>query len=164
MSAFNIFQVAYVTDDIDRATAADNRFGIPQFSLSRNTTIETGGGPAQAHFALAFLGATQIEIIQPAGGADGVYRDGIRPGTLTLHHLGCLITDESAWRATLAALEAEGCATPIRGNFGGLMHYVYADRRRTYGHYFEYMFQTEAGRHLFDNVPRYPGPPALSVP
>ena len=156
---FNIFQVAYAVANIDEAAQAGGlRFGIRQFQINRDVPIETTRGLARCHFAMAFLGDTQIELIQPAGGADDVYRDVLRPGgAFTLHHLGCLVRDEAAWRARLAALEASGLGMPVRGAFGDLMHYVYADTRLELGHYLEYMYQTEAGAGLFANVPRYAG-------
>jgi hypothetical protein len=156
--SFNIFQLAYVTDDIDAAVRhAGAAMGIGAFQVNRSMAIETGEGIAIAHFALAFLGETQIEIIQPAGGADAVYRDGIRQqgGALSFHHVGALITDEAAWQATVRAIEQSGEAVPVRGAFGDVMHYLYVDRRATLGHYCEYMWRTPAGAGIFDAVPRH---------
>lgn len=160
MIPFNVFQVAYVTDDIDAAVAiAGPRLGIERFQINRSVPIETGAGTALASFALAFVGETQIELIQPAGGPDAVYRDGIRAmgGELTLHHLGCLITDEQRWHDTVSAARASRRPIPVEGAFGDLMHYLYVDHRDTLGHYIEYMWQTAAGRDLFSDYPRYPG-------
>lgn len=153
---FNIFQVAYVVADIDEAVLR-GRFGIPRFQINRDVPVETMRGLAHCHFALAFLREIQIELIQPAGGADDVYRDALRPGAFALHHLGCLIRDEAAWHTRLAALEGSGLDMPVRGAFGDSMHYVYADTRAELGHYLEYMYQTEAGDGVFADVPRYPG-------
>lgn len=158
MGPFNLFQLAYVTDDIDLATAhAGAAMGIGAFQVNRGMEIETGAGPALAHFALAFLGDVQVEIIQPAGGADGVYRDGVhrKGGALNLHHAGALITEEAHWLRTVAEAEASGAAIPVRGAFGDLMHYLYLDRRDTLGHYLEYMWQTPAGAGIFAEVPRF---------
>ena len=156
--SFNIFQVAYVTDDIDMAVArAKATFGIGAFQINRSMEIQTGSGVAVAHFAIAFLGDAQIEIIQPAGKGDAVYRDGIRTpgGGLDLHHLGALYTDEAEWAAVLRAVDASGETVPVRGNFGGLMDYLYVDRRASLGHYLEYMYRTPAGAAIFDEVPRF---------
>ena len=46
-----------------------------KFQVNRDVTIQTVNGPACAHFALAFVGSRQLEIIEPCGGADAVYRD-----------------------------------------------------------------------------------------
>lgn len=158
MIACNAFQLAYVTDDIDAATRiAAATMGIGTFQINRDMAIETGGGTAMAHFALAFLGNTQIEIIQPAGGADAVYREGVRAkcGALNFHHVGALITDEARWREVEAEVAESSASVPVRGAFGDLMHYLYVDRRDTLGHYLEYMWRTEAGAGIFDSVPRF---------
>jgi hypothetical protein len=155
---FNAFQLAYVTPDIDGALAfAHARFGIAQFQVNRNVPIETRSGLANCHFAIAFIGQTQIELIQPAGGADAVYRDGLPSGgQLRLHHVGVLIGDAVGWARQKADIAAAGLDTPVAGDFAGMMHYLYADSRAELGHYTEYMYQTEAGAGLFDAVPRYP--------
>ena len=53
----------------------------------------------------------------------------------------------------------QGFETPVAGVFRHegvpLMHYLYADARAHLGHYLEFMYQTEAGRDLFAQVPRF---------
>ena len=160
MPPFSVFQVAYATGDIDRAAEFFSaRFGIPCFRVSRNVRIQTTSGDANCHFALAQIGGVQLELIEPAGGSDAVYRDLIGTNqavnTIRLHHFGCLIRDAAAWREVVSEIRTEGFATPVCGDFGGMMHYLYADTRDSLGHYLEYMYQTDAGAHLFDDVPRY---------
>ncbi|MBW8910488.1 MAG: hypothetical protein JF564_00990, partial [Sphingomonas sp.] len=76
MIPFNIFQTAYVVRNIVDGIAIANRlFGMSEMAVNRDVSIETGQGIAICHFALAFVGDVQVEIIQPAGGADAVYRD-----------------------------------------------------------------------------------------
>jgi len=118
MTSFNIFQTAYVTPDIDAAMAlAARRFAAPRMQVNRDIAIETGQGVAHCHFALAFVGAVQIELIQPAGGADDVYRAQVPDAGLRLHHVGVLVDDDAAWSAMLAEAEQEGVAMPVRGDF-----------------------------------------------
>ena len=160
--AFDIFQVAYVATDLEQAMRVlGGLYGTPQFQVNRDVAIETAAGTAQAHFALAFLGDRQLEIIQPAGGADATYREPLPPSgfALRLHHLGRLITDEHEWQQVRGSIVERGYAMPVDGVYRhegvALMHYVYADTRRELGHYLEYMYQTEAGRDLFVQVPRF---------
>ena len=159
---FNFFQTAYVVADIEAAMAQfGDLYGVDRFQLNREVTIQTGAGAALCHFALVQIGEAQLELIQPAGGRDEIYRDALADRAAALHHLGCLIRDAAAWERLRERLETEGAFIPVDGDFGGLMAYLYVDRRATLGHYLEYMFQTEAGRELFSAVPRYPGlPPA----
>lgn len=163
---YPVFQTAYVTADLDGAVEAfRDTHGIDAFLINRGVEIETVSGAAHCHFALAFLGDLQIELIEPAGGADAIYRDAICPSSVTIfHHLGFLVPDEAAWRETLRELEATGRPIPVRGGFGGLMHYAYLDRRDLLGHYLEYMFAPPAGASLFANVPRFgAGQPTAAI-
>jgi hypothetical protein len=158
-SHFNFFQVAYVTPDLDAGMAECRRLlGLDRFFVSRDVPITTRDGEAKLHFALVFRGQQQVELIQPAGGADGVYRSALGAGVLRLHHLGHLVSDETAWRMIERDIEASGLPTPVGGAFAHegavLMHYRYVDLRATLGHYLEFMYQTEAGRDLFAQVPR----------
>jgi hypothetical protein len=43
----------------------------------------------------------------------------------------------------------------LSGNYFDMMHYAYVDTRAELGHYLEFMFQTEMGRDLFKDVPRF---------
>jgi hypothetical protein len=155
---FNAFQLAYVVSDITAAVAfGRKRFTIPNFQINLNVPLETREGVAKCHFAIAFLGETQVELIQPAGGADAVYRDVLTgDGHMRLHHVGVLIRNAADWAQQKADILAAGLDTPVAGDFAGMMHYLYADTRAELGHYTEYMYQTEAGASLFDAVPRYP--------
>lgn len=163
MIPYNIFQTAYVTPDIDAAVAiAAARLGAPRMQINRDVRIETASGLAQCHFALAFIGAVQLELIQPTGGADDIYRAMLpESGVLRFHHIGCLVEPGADWDALLAQIRATGLEMPVQGAFAGLMHYAYADHRHEIGHYIEYMQPTRAGLTLFDDVPRFAGPDVL---
>jgi extradiol dioxygenase family protein len=159
VSPFNLFQTAYVVADIDAGVAiAARRFGIPAMQVTRGSRIETGNGIAVGHFALAFVGETQIEIIQPAGGADHVYRQMVAGDGLTLHHLGVLLDRDADWDAVIEENRRDGVDMPVSGDFAGLMRYAYFDRRAELGHFVEYMQASAAGATIFDDVPRYRGP------
>lgn len=159
---FRIFQIAYVARDLDQATAACGAlYGLTRFQVTRDVPIQTRAGEAGLHFALAFSGDLQIEVIQPAGGADEIYRSGLptNGAAMRLHHLGHLIDHERSWHAVTQAIGQSGLDVPVSGTFKregvALMHYAYVDTRATLGHCLEYMYQTEAGRDLFSQVPRF---------
>ena len=161
-SAFNFFQIAYVTTYVEQAARAIGAlYGIERFQINHNVAIETSAGVAQAHFALAFIGSQQIEIIQPAGGTDGPYRDPLPNSgfAMRMHHVGHLVTQAADWAQIDAAVRASGYATPVGGVFKhegvALMHYLYADTRQVLGHYLEFMYQTDEGHDMFAQVPRY---------
>ncbi len=76
----------------------EKNFGIPEFQINLDVPLEMRDGVAKCHFALDFIGETQIELIQPAGGADAVYRDALpTTGNMRLHHVGVLIRDAASW-------------------------------------------------------------------
>jgi hypothetical protein len=159
---FNYFQLAYVTPDLERAQAACRElYGIGRFQTSFEVPIETRRGEARVHFAIAFAGLTQIELIQPVGGADRVYRDGLPTdgAPLRLHHMGHLIKDGATWRMLMERMSRTRLELPIGGTYSydGVpwMHYVYVDARKALGHYLEFMYQTEAGKDIFGQVPRF---------
>lgn len=156
MTPFNAFQIAYVVADIGEGLAiAARRFAMPAMQVTRGSEIETGGGIAVCHFALAFAGDVQIEIIQPAGGEDHVYRQMVAGRGLTLHHIGILLDEEADWDAVIAENRRDGTVMPAHGDFAGLMRYAYFDRRAELGHFVEVMQPSAAGATLFDAVPRY---------
>lgn len=159
---FNFFQIAYVTPDIEQGMrAVESVYGVDRFFVSRDVPIDTRMGKAQLHFALVFKGEQQIEIIQPAGGADNAYRDELAAGggALRLHHLGHLITRREEWDDLERRARNSGLALPVDGVFAhegvALMHYLYVDTRAVNGHHLEFMYQTEAGQALFADVPRF---------
>ena len=159
---FNFFQIAYVTSDLERAaTACGLLYGISRFQVAREVAIQTRAGEARLNFALAYSGGVQIELIEPVGGDDETYRDDLPAdgAVLRLHHLGHLISRDTTWRALTEAISHSGLEVPVGGVFRhegvALMHYLYADTRATLGHYLEFMYQTEAGRDLFSQVPRF---------
>ncbi len=160
MRPFNVFQTAYVVGDLDAGLARIGKlYGMTKFRVRRNVAIQTSGGPSSAHVALAFVGSGQIEIIEPAGGADSCYRGGLAadPAVLRLHHVATVVRDETTWNALMAELEAEGVDMPIRGEAPGLMRYAYADYRDQLGHYLEYVHPMIPLEKLFADLPRYPG-------
>ena len=162
LERFNFFQTAYAVSDIEEAIRVATRFyGIDKFQVNRNARIHTKEGEANLHFALAFVGDAQIELIQPAGGKDGAYRR-VLPNqgfAMRLHHFGHLTTDAAEWEGIVAAVKESGFDMPVGGIFVHegvpLMHYLYADTRETLGHHLEFMFQTPHGKDLFSEVPRH---------
>lgn len=159
---FNFFQIAYVTSDVDRATAELGKlYGIPRFQILRDLRLGTGKGVLHAHFALAFIDEQQIEVIQPLGGDDRLYREALTESgfIMRLHHFGHRVTSAPAWKRIVAAVQTSGLAVPVQSLFpdpnAPMMHFMYVDARETLGHYLELMYQTEAGRHMFADVPRY---------
>ena len=96
-------QIAYVTTDFDRALSEfAAQYGVPTWLQLRNLEIETGKDRScRAHVALAYVGATQLEVIQALGGDDTVYRHGLpeQGYAVRLNHLAQLIDTEAEFEA-----------------------------------------------------------------
>lgn len=143
------FQNAYVTYDLKVAMDMFRlRFGVNDF-LAFDTTLQIktpdGEGPASVRIALATVGATQIEIIQPCEGLVDVYRP---PSDNRLqvwfHHIAVRIPgDASRWDAAIAELAARHEVIALNGQQDGV-RFVYSDQRASLGHYLEYIWMEEA--------------------
>ena len=152
------FQVCYVTNDLDAgmrhlATA----HGVDRFRIKRGVPALPGMPAMTLHQAHVFLGEIQVELIQPAGGDDAVYRDFCPgDGSLRHHHYGMWVDDRIEYEdlrircATMGVpIAFEICAPGIGGA-------IYADLRRSLGRYLEYIhIVPQAKAAYYDDVPRY---------
>jgi len=159
-SPFSAFcQNAYVTTDFDRALALFREsYGIPRFFELRDGEMETGPGRcARVHVGFAWVGRLQIELIQPLGGCDDLYRDSLPMDgfAMRFHHTCQLIGSEAEYEALLRDVERRGLRIAAQGEHGGHVRYVYIDARAELGHYLEHTWYTPAGLALFEQVPRY---------
>lgn len=149
------YQHAYVTNDLDRAIAALRQtHDMGPFQELRDLHLPTGPDrEAIGHFAVAFKGRTQFELIQPLGGDVGIYMD-VMPATgfgMAFHHLGRCFAAKDDYDAACAAARAQWAMPIDYPVFGGF--FAYADARPQFGHFLEY-FCFPDGRHL-EGVPYY---------
>ena len=157
------YQVAYVTNEFERALQQCARtHGAHQFARLPGLRYETGPGRAAiCHVALAYVGDTEIEVIQPLEGDVGFYREAL-PATgfaLRFHHLARLYDTREEVEAQIAAYRLEGRALPVDGSSPGSARYYYADFRAELGHYIEGIWFEPAARQWLGTIPR--NPPAM---
>jgi Glyoxalase/Bleomycin resistance protein/Dioxygenase superfamily len=150
----DFFQLGYVTNDFDKAINELRALhSIGPFKEMRDTHLPTRPGrEAVAHFALAFKGEVQFEIIAPIGGDTDIYRESlpVDQPALRFHHLGRFVSALEEYQDLLETKYAHW-EIPIKcGAFGGF--YAYADARKDLGHYLEIF--TFPGN-FFADVPRY---------
>lgn len=149
----NIFQLGYVTADLDAAMEQyRSLYGIDKFMVIN--TADLNPEPA-LRVAMAWHGPIMIELIQPIDEPNPVYVDVVRASNslTTLHHFGHVCTDEAEWDEMLAALDAENVPVVVRGDVPGLIKFVYGDFRPTNGHYREYVL-LQGDKSFFDQIPR----------
>lgn len=156
------YQTAYVTNDLalamERVGAA---YGIlTWFSMSGFTFPMATGLDVSIDVALANLGDTQFELIRPAGGDDGLYRDSLSGGSafeLVFHHMCKAFETEEQFLENRDLLKRQGIAMPMDNSelpSNGIARACYGDFRGTLGHYLEYVWFTDAGRDWLREIPR----------
>jgi hypothetical protein len=156
------YQNAYVTTDVDRAMEQLNRaYRIKDWAVLRDFSYAPLPGKSlKMVCALAYVGDTQFEIIQPISGDDEFYRtlfDG--PGfQLKFHHYCICFDTAEQYHEHRAYLKNLGVAMPVDvtpDDMGtGLALASYADFRDILGHYLEYVWFTQAGLDWMASIPR----------
>ncbi len=154
-----LYQICYVTLDLDagmrRITALH---GIERFRIKRDVRGLPGMPEMAMHQAHVFIGAMQIELIQPAGGDDSLYRDFCAADGRAIrhHHFGMWIDSAAEYGALRPALERHHIPVVFEAvipNVGGA---IYADTRASLGHYLEYVhLNAEVKRSYYAEVPQY---------
>ncbi|MBW8783208.1 MAG: VOC family protein [Novosphingobium sp.] len=148
------FQVAYATNDIDRACAIfTEQLGIREFR-SLEGELPAGG---HIRIELAWVGTVMYELMIASGPGSQITMSRLPQGggfALKHHHLGYLIHDQAQWDALLAEAERKGFAVPHLNDTPGFIRSCFVDVP-VLGHYLEYLFPEPAGMAFFDSVPRH---------
>lgn len=153
------YQMAYVTADLDatmRMLAVTH--GLDRFRIQRNVPSLPGMPDMVMHQAHAYVGAVQIELIQPAGGDDGLYREfcAAEPATIRQHHIGLWIDDVAAYEGLPAVLSEHDIPVVFKAAIPNVGGAIYADTRPALGHYIEYVnLWPEVKDSYYADVPRY---------
>src|SRR5262245_17969991 len=114
------FQIAYVTNDIQRACGLfRERDGTKSF---RQLAGPRGSG-GHIHVALDWVGSTMYELISASGPGSGLFNERLPAGELAIqhHHLGFLILDESEWLALMEEIERRAWQSPWKNQTPGFM-------------------------------------------
>lgn len=154
------FQVAYVTRDIKKAQAQFAvTHGITRFMEMHDARYPTGPGrEAHCHVSLAYVGATEIEIIQPIDGDVSIYTDGLPDPdgpVVRFHHLCRRFATREAFDTELDKLHSLGLALPIRGDVDGVGSYYYCDMRQLLGHVVEGILFEDKAAEWLASIPRF---------
>lgn len=115
-------------------------------------------GKAHCHVSLAYVGATEIEIIQPIDGDISVYTGGLPElggPVVRFHHHCRRFETRAAFDAELNRLKAKGLPLPIGGDAEGVGSYHYCDMRASLGHFVEGIVFDEAAAGWLASIPRF---------
>lgn len=155
----NFTQIAYVTTDYDRAQVEfANHYGVSQWMDLPEADIEVrDGSSGRLKVGLAYVGDLQLELIEPRGGDDTVYRSPL-PDTgfaVRFHHVAQVMETSADLDEALAAAEASGVPIAVRGSIaGGMGRYFYTDHRDALGHFIEHIWYAPEVRPIFEQIPR----------
>lgn len=153
------FQVAYVTRDIAKAQAQfATTHGVARFLEMRDIRYPTAPGRvAHCHVSLAYVGATEIELIQPIDGDVGIYTEYLpQDGPIVrFHHLCRRFATREAFEDELASIRARNLDIPIRGDVDGIGSYYYCDMRAQVGHFVEGIFFDGLATDWLASIPRF---------
>ncbi|ODU04529.1 MAG: hypothetical protein ABS81_09680 [Pseudonocardia sp. SCN 72-86] len=154
-----MFQMAYVTSDFDRALAVfAEDYGMTEFGrMSDLTLTDESGDTMSIEVGLAWAGDVQIELIEPRGGRDDLYRDALTGGSsdIVFHHIGILLPTREAVEEQRAESIRRGRPIVLSGNVEGASAFVYADARATLGHHLEYLWFTPERLAFHRSMPRF---------
>ena len=152
-----LYQIAYVTTNLDEAMHLfAETYGISKFEFKRDIASAPGMPKMSLHIAHTYVGPTMIEVIQPVGGQDNIYRELLpREGVaIRHHHFGYMVDSEEEIERIVAALEANKVPIAFDVSVPNVVRAIYADARTTLGHYLEYVYLTpEARRSYYADVP-----------
>jgi len=146
------FQVAYATNDIDRACALfQDRFGIGAFGRLEGQ-LPAGGS---IRVELAWVGTVMIELLTASGAGSAIYMDRLPMGegfAVRHHHLGYLVADHAQWDALMAKAAECGFVVPHQNDNPGFLRSCFVDATPL-GHYLEYILPEPKGLEFFRSVP-----------
>lgn len=156
------FQTAYVTNNRDQAMKQlGEAYGIKDWYTNPSFVCEIlPGKTMEIRLALAFVGDTQIEIIEPVAGAVAFYRTALtadKSFQVKLHHLCIAFDTAEQYEAKVAELRREGVDLPCditREMKGDMGLACYADYRHKCGHFLEYIWLNETALAWMGSVPR----------
>ena len=140
----NLFQLAYVSDDLHQAAAwLQRHLGASEFEFPDRLSLPdvvVDGAPSRWVIDQAFtqLGEIQIEIIKPVDGAVDMYRGVLVAGApASFHHVGIRV---DTWAEAELARERFGLPWTTRGRTPGVCDFGYLDVRHVVGHYVEFLY------------------------
>lgn len=145
------FQMAYATNDIERAQALfSERYGIREYRQLKGE-MPSGG---HIHVELAWVGNTMYELISASGPGSEIYMSRLPDSEFTIrhHHLGFLIYNREDWDQLHRVIAEGGFDLLSENNNQGFMRHCFVDAPEL-GHYLEYIFPEPAGLAFFEAVP-----------
>jgi hypothetical protein len=151
------FQTAYVTTDADRALQIfKNRYGIGQFVRSGKRSVTLASGKRMTmEVCLAWVGNTQIEVIQPIADQVEVYSDWLpkQDFGLRFHHVGIRLFSQAEWDQMLRDCTERGHRVIFELEASNTRA-LYIDTVADLGHYVEYLYYMDVANTTLPRIPQ----------
>lgn len=143
------FQVAYATNDLERACAEFARLGIAKFSSLEGEM--PGGGYVQVR--LAWFGGIMYELVAASGTAAEFYNRRLSPDEFGLHfhHHGYLLQDQPEWDELMRDIERSGHPIVMHNHTPGFLKVCYIEVAPL-GHFLEFILPEQAQIDFFELV------------
>jgi hypothetical protein len=142
---------------MDRALSSfRDEFGVHSFFRSgqRTVPLETGGRMT-LEIALAWLGNTMVEVIQPIADDVAVYADWLpKQGFATrFHHIGIRLHSMDEWNENLQEIQRQRHKI-VFNLTASYTEAVYIDTVAALGHYVEYLYYIEPAKSSLPRIPQ----------
>ena len=156
----NIWQVCYVTPDLDRGMkelrdllGIDNATEVPV----DGATFMKGGEPVawEPRVAMGARGGLIVELIEPVAGEVEFYREALPAGggALGFHHLATLVQlGDEAWSSVEKLLAAHGLSFEYTILIPDRARLAYVDTRSVLGHWIELCQLQKADTDFFSGL------------
>lgn len=145
------FQIAYATNDIERACACfRDQYGIGSFQ-SLAGPLANGG---RIHVELAWVGDTMYELVSASGPGSELFNERLPTDVFAIrhHHLGFLLHAESEWLALMEEIDRRGWRVRWKSHTPGFLRSCMVESEAL-GHFLEYLFPEPRGLAFFENIP-----------
>lgn len=145
------FQVAYATNDIERACVLfSDRYGIREYRRLEGQLPEGG----HIRIELAWVGGTMYELLCASGPGSERFTSVLPPGGFAIrhHHLGYLIDSQAAWEALEQEIARVGWKVASKSDNKGFLKACIIEVPDM-GHYLEFIYPEAAGIAFFEGVP-----------
>ena len=154
-------QLAYVTTDVDQATALfRGRFGVAEFQVGEQEVDgEENGRPCKIRMKVAqsMMNGGELEIIEDRGSDTDFFRQGLPTDgsfAIKVHHVQFQITGtHDDW---LRYMDEMTQADPprLRGAVGDDLRFAFVDEMARLGHNLEYVWFSDRQREKMKAVPK----------
>ena len=149
--------IGYVTNDLAQAVEVmRQQYGLAKISDCGEHPVTLADGSQYLHkTAMIFVEPWGVELIQPTGGNDSIYREFLpsRGFGMNLHHVCFSAPSRAELDAAKDGFVAAGYRIAVDSQ---KTNFFYADTREFFGHYTEWAYVGPFETEFLRDITRYP--------